>query len=259
VITAAATANNAATTAATTANTAATSATTAATTAVAAATAATAAATTATAAAAGNSIADTAAAIKNSDIQIGIGLGFSASPQTTYSYTLTAPDHFLQRQPESYSFPVVSAVICYNPSYYFIKQGDEDKPAAQQNTELQAGRYAWLAAVNLNDVFTSNLDFNQRISLGLGGGRRFGTSNHFYIGIFAEGVLRRFLRDAYDGRLGNTLPAFPVNNIPSIVTTLNLNDETYFVTRPVFSVALKFIYIISGGAPKIPVSGEKNK
>ena len=199
------------------------------------------------------------AALKQSDFQLGVGLGWSIETSRSYSYSLLAPDYRIKAEEDKRSWPVISAVLCYNPKLYYIKRGDEGKPAAKQQTELKAAHVAFLAAFNYNDVFSAAPNFNQRLGLGLGLGyspRLFGESRSLFLSIFVDGRLVRFLREGYVE--GSPLKAFPsvsgTTTTPQVVTSLNINDETYFVTHPVVGISLKAVFLFTGGAPKYNVT-----
>jgi len=198
-------------------------------------------------------------ALKQSDFQLGVGLGWSIETSRSYSYSLLAPDYRIKAEEDKRSWPVLSAVLCYNPKLYYIKQGDEGKPAARQRTELKAAQVAFLAAFNYNDVFSAAPNFNQRLGLGLGLGYSphwLGESRSIFFSIFVDGRLARFLREGYED--GSPLKAFPsasgTTTTQQVVTSLNINDDTYFVTHPVVGISLKAVFLFTGGAPKYNVT-----
>jgi hypothetical protein len=198
-------------------------------------------------------------ALKQSDLQLGVGLGWSIETSRSYSYSLLAPDYRIKAEEDKRIWPVISAVLCYNPKLYYIKRGDERKPAAQQRTELKAAQLAFLAAFNYNDVFSTAPNFNQHLGLGIGIGYSphwFGDSRNIFLSAFLDGRLVRFLREGYED--GRPLSAFPTvtgtTTTPQVVTSLNINDDTYFVTHPVIGISLKAVFLFTGGAPKYNVT-----
>jgi len=185
----------------------------------------------------------------NRYLRLGVGLGASLDLNSWNSYALGAPDYrlIIDRQPRLNG--VASAVLAYSPTYYFRDLDGERNPTGE--SYLQHARYAALVSLNAVDL-TNNLGFNRHLSLGLGAGRCLGDGrdvlNDMFISLFVELTYQRYLRDHYAAMEGKALPAFAAGTSASPAPPLNSldpNDDHYFLSRPVYSIGFKLVYLIS--------------
>ena len=181
--------------------------------------------------------------LKGKNFKFGLGVGPSTNLNRTYSYTLRAPDYALTRQLESRNSFVLSGVVAYNKTVYYRHLDKDGEPVG----EPYARPYPLSALLSLNFAeFTgAGSSFNRRIDGGLGLGARI--DENFHVGLFLEASSRRFLYDAYEQYIDKPLPSFVANQA---LTVLAQDNDTYFVSKPVFSLTLKVVYIFSDELPK---------
>lgn len=182
------------------------------------------------------------ALVKSKSFKFGLGVGPSVNLTKTYSYTLRAPDYALTRQAESRAAFVLSGVVAYNKSVYYRHLDDNGNPEG----EPYARPYPLSALLSLNIAEFTNTGnaFNRRIDGGIGVGIRF--SEDFHVGFFLEATSRRFLYSDYEQYINKPLPSFVANQA---MTALDLNSDTYFTSKPVFSLTFKLVYIFSDELP----------
>lgn len=179
--------------------------------------------------------------VKSKSFKFGLGVGPSVNLSQTYSYTLRTPNYALTRQAESRAAFVVSGVVAYNKSVYY-RHLENGKPVG----EPYARPYPLSALLSLNiaDFTNTGNVFNRRIDGGIGVGLRL--SEDFHIGLFLEASSRRFLYVDYEQYINSPLPSFVANQA---TTALDLNSDTYFTSKPVFSLTFKLVYIFSDELP----------
>lgn len=181
--------------------------------------------------------------VKGKNFKFGLSIGPSYALTKTYSYTLRAPDYALTRQQESRAAFVLSGVVAYNKTAYYRHTDENGDPMGQPYARPYP--LSALLSLNLAEFTNTGAAFNRQVDGGIGLGYR--ASENFHLGLFLEASARRFLYEAYDQYLDKPLPSF-VASQP--LTVLAQDDATYFLSKPVFSLTFKLVYIFSDELPK---------
>lgn len=174
--------------------------------------------------------------INTNAVKVGASLGFNYLTRDVYVPVLSVVDNSLILQsvnPLSYLF---STNVVINP---FGSSGDNQGKGQRKHRNLVKS-ISLIASVNLAQLGAQPGNFNTKLDGGLGLG--YSISNDFHIGVTAEMIAVRQLRDYFVETYQNS----PIILNNDTLNALDINDNRLFTDMYILGLSFKFIYILVG-------------